>query len=83
MFGVNEGSDPAVFLRLCDNVESKCCFTTRFRSENFDDAATWNALTTQCQVKRKTACRNAFDTHIVFNAKWHDRALSERFFNLL
>ena len=82
MLGIDEGSNTASLLSLCDGMDGQCCLTRRFRTIDLDDTSPWITAYAQCIVESDTTRRNYLDILDVLIAEFHDRALAEVFLNL-
>src|SRR5579863_1604211 len=78
MFGIDEGADAALLLRLGEAMQSQRGFARRFRAVDFDHSAARQAADAECDVEAERARRDGVDIHrLVVLTEPHDRALAE------
>ena len=78
VFGVDERRRSAELLRFGDDMECKRCFTRRFRTINFDNAALGQPADAQSEVQTERAGRDNLDLLRLFLAKPHRAAFAKR-----
>ena len=80
---VHEGRRSAKFLRFGDNVQRQSCLAAGFRSEDFDDTASWKSADAESRIQRKRPRRDRIQRGTAINAaEPHDGPFAELFLNL-
>src|SRR5262245_45023267 len=83
MFRIDECRGSAELLGFGDRVQSECCLTARFRSEDLDDAAAWKSAHAQSGIDGDGAGRDRLECRrTIDGAEAHDGTFAELFFNL-
>ena len=82
MLSVDEGSDAAVLLCLCDGMDGERGLTGRLRTIDFYDTSLRVAANAESGVQTDTAGRYDLDIIHLLVAELHDGSLAEVFFYL-
>ena len=83
MFGIDEGADAALLLRLGHGVQRERGLAGGFRPVDFDHPAARQAADAERDIEPERAGGDGVDIHrLVVLAEPHDRALAERALDL-
>ncbi|CAD5378787.1 hypothetical protein OF001_U390006 [Pseudomonas sp. OF001] len=79
---INERTGQTLTLRLCNNGQSKGCFTRGLRTVNFNNTTTRKTANTQGDIQAKRAGRDNIDIHRTVATQPHDGAFTKLFLDL-
>ena len=83
MFGINKGCEASLFLAFCDGVDGQGGFTGGFGAIDFNNASLRKTTDADGQVKGYGTRRDGFHFDDLFVAKFHNGALTIRFFQAI